>query len=96
MPVVFQPRRPEDFDDLYRRGMPPWDTGRPQPAFVGLEATGIDVAAAAVERAREKASDRQPGVLGPRRVTQEEIRATFADGWRVDSIEPALEEREHR
>ena len=24
-----------------------------------------------------------------RRVTQEEIRVSFADGWRVDSIEPA-------
>lgn len=35
-------------------------------------------------------SDRQPGVLGPRRVTQDEIRAAFADGWRVDSIEPAV------
>jgi SAM-dependent methyltransferase len=33
-------------------------------------------------------SDRQPGVFGPRRVTQDEIRASFADGWRVDSIEP--------
>jgi len=34
-------------------------------------------------------SDRQPGDWGPRRVTQAEIRACFADGWRVDSIEPA-------
>ena len=34
-------------------------------------------------------SDRQPGTLGPRRVTQDEIRASFGDGWRVDSIEPA-------
>jgi SAM-dependent methyltransferase len=34
-------------------------------------------------------SDRQPGDWGPRRVTQEEIRASFADGWRLDSIEPA-------
>jgi len=33
-------------------------------------------------------SDRQPGVFGSRRVTQDEIRASFADGWRVDSIEP--------
>ena len=32
-------------------------------------------------------SDRQPGAFPlPRRVTQEEIRATFADGWRVDEI----------
>jgi hypothetical protein len=35
-------------------------------------------------------SDRQPGVFGARRITQDEIRAAFADGWRVDSIEPAL------
>ncbi len=34
-------------------------------------------------------SDRQPGEFGPRRVTQKEIRASFADGWRVDSIEEA-------
>ncbi|HUB79888.1 MAG TPA: class I SAM-dependent methyltransferase [Bryobacteraceae bacterium] len=32
-------------------------------------------------------SDRQPGDFGPRRVTQAEIRAHFADGWRVDSID---------
>jgi SAM-dependent methyltransferase len=120
-------------------------------ASLGLEATGIDVAPAAIERARQKAaqrsldarfvvgsvldlsslgqlfdtvvdsglfhvledddrsvfvdglravvppggryfllcfSDRQPGVFGPRRITQDEIRTAFADGWRVDSIEP--------
>jgi SAM-dependent methyltransferase len=34
-------------------------------------------------------SDRQPGTLGPRRVTRAEIEASFTDGWRVDSIEPA-------
>lgn len=34
-------------------------------------------------------SDRQPGDSGPRRVTQAEIRSSFADGWRVESIEPA-------
>jgi SAM-dependent methyltransferase len=122
-------------------------------ASLGLEATGIDLAAAAIERARQKAaqrrldvrfvvgdvldlsglggqfdtvldsglfhvledddrrmfveglravvapggryfllcfSDRQPGVLGPRRITRDEIRTTFADGWRVDSIEPVM------
>ena len=32
-------------------------------------------------------SDRQPGDWGPRRVTQDEIRASFRDGWQVDSIE---------
>jgi len=33
-------------------------------------------------------SERQPGDWGPRRVRQEEIRASFADGWRVESVEP--------
>jgi SAM-dependent methyltransferase len=32
-------------------------------------------------------SDQQPGREGPRRVSQAEIRETFADGWRIDSIE---------
>jgi len=157
---------------------PPWDIGRPQPAFIrlaeaglltgavldvgcgtgehallaaahGAEATGIDAAPAAIERARAKAaqrdlparfevadvldlgvldlefdtiidsgvfhvfsdedrpryvaslaavlrpggtcylmcfSDREPGEWGPRRVSQDELRAAFSDGWRVDSI----------
>jgi SAM-dependent methyltransferase len=173
-------RQADDFDALYR-GAPPWDIGRPQPAFLalaeagavtgrvldvgcgtgehalmaaalGLEATGVDVAAAAIAAAEAKArdrglparflvwdarqlaalgerfdtvldsglfhvfadddrprfveslraavrpggryfmlcfSDRQPGAFGPRRVTQDEIRASFDHGWRVDSIEPA-------
>jgi SAM-dependent methyltransferase len=34
-------------------------------------------------------SEHQPGDWGPRRITQDEIRASFAGGWRVDSIEPA-------
>jgi SAM-dependent methyltransferase len=34
-------------------------------------------------------SDRQPGDWGPRRIREDELRASFADGWRVDSIEPA-------
>jgi SAM-dependent methyltransferase len=32
-------------------------------------------------------SDRQPGDWGPRRITQHEIKASFRDGWQVDSIE---------
>jgi 2-polyprenyl-3-methyl-5-hydroxy-6-metoxy-1,4-benzoquinol methylase len=35
-------------------------------------------------------SDEQPGVGGPRRVSQEEIRGSFADGWRIDSIEASV------
>jgi len=34
-------------------------------------------------------SDRQPGDQGPRRVTRDEITTSFADGWQVDSLEPA-------
>ena len=33
-------------------------------------------------------SDRQPGDWGPRRLTEAEIRDVFADGWRIDSLEP--------
>src|SRR5579864_5129529 len=32
-------------------------------------------------------SDKQPGEWGPRRIRQDELRAAFADGWRVESIE---------
>jgi ubiquinone/menaquinone biosynthesis C-methylase UbiE len=35
-------------------------------------------------------SDRQPGEGGPRRITQGEIRTSFADGWDIDSIEPTM------
>jgi cyclopropane fatty-acyl-phospholipid synthase-like methyltransferase len=31
-------------------------------------------------------SDRMPGTMGPRRVSQEELRAAFSDGWAVASI----------
>ncbi len=34
-------------------------------------------------------SENEPPGWGPRRITQAEIRDTFADGWRVESIEPA-------
>jgi SAM-dependent methyltransferase len=158
---------------------PPWDIGRPQPAFErlaergllagrlldagcgtgehvllaaahGADATGVDISPRAIARARVKAagrgltarfevadvlelgqlgttfdtvidsgvfhvfddkdraryvaslasvlrpggqcylacfSDRQPGEWGPRRVTQDELRAAFSDGWSVTSIE---------
>ena len=32
-------------------------------------------------------SDRQPGTAGPRRVSQDELRAAFADGWMISAIE---------
>jgi cyclopropane fatty-acyl-phospholipid synthase-like methyltransferase len=34
-------------------------------------------------------SDRQPGDWGPHRGTRDEIEAAFADGWRIDSVEPS-------
>jgi cyclopropane fatty-acyl-phospholipid synthase-like methyltransferase len=159
---------------------PPWDIGRPQPAFArlaeaglltgrvldagcgtgehtllaaahGAEATGVDVAPTAIQSARAKAaergiearfevadvldlaplgetfdtlidsgvfhvfsdtgrpryvasvaavlrdggmcylmcfSDRQPGSWGPHRISQDELRTAFSDGWEVISIEP--------
>jgi hypothetical protein len=32
-------------------------------------------------------SDRQPGAFGPRRVSQDELRAAFRDGWTILAIE---------
>jgi len=173
--------RRTDFNAAYAAGTPPWDIGRPQPAFqrlasagqlrgrvldvgcgsgehallaasLGLEATGLDAAPRAIELAQRKAaarglavrflvwdalelpglgeqfdtvldsglfhvfddaaqrryvdglcqiippggclyvqcfSDRVPGTSGPRRLSQEDIRAAFSDGWQVASIEPA-------
>jgi SAM-dependent methyltransferase len=37
-------------------------------------------------------SDRTPGVWGPRRVSRDEIQASFSSGWQVDSIEPVTME----
>jgi SAM-dependent methyltransferase len=179
-PGPLRPRQKHDFDEMYT-GTPPWDIGRPQPAFLalaeagavqgtvldvgcgtgehalmaaslGLEATGVDLAEVAIAIAIAKAdargvdarflvwdaldlpglgqqfdtvldcglfhvlddtdrpqfltslrgavrpggryfmlcfSDRQPGDWGPRRITEAELRENFADGWRVDSLEPA-------
>ena len=177
-----EPRRPQghEFDVMYA-STPPWDIGRPQPAFValaesgalrgrvldvgcgtgehalmaaalGLDATGVDSAPTAIAKAEAKAeerglrarflvadalelaalgesfdtvldcglfhvfddddrprfveslaaavppggryhmlcfSDRQPGEWGPRRVGQDEIRASFSAGWRIESIDAA-------
>jgi SAM-dependent methyltransferase len=175
-----QGRSIEDFEASYVGGRPPWDIGRPQPAFrdladrgrlagrvldvgcgtgehalmaaaVGLEATGVDTAATAIAIAQKKAderglrahfmtwnalelgglgesfdsvldcglfhvfddadrprfvdslrasmptgawyymlcfSDLEPGDWGPRRIRQDEIRAAFDAGWRVEEIAP--------
>jgi cyclopropane fatty-acyl-phospholipid synthase-like methyltransferase len=34
-------------------------------------------------------SDEEPGTQGPRRVSQKEIEVAFAEGWKVESIEPS-------
>jgi 2-polyprenyl-3-methyl-5-hydroxy-6-metoxy-1,4-benzoquinol methylase len=34
-------------------------------------------------------SDLEPGDWGPRRIHQDEIRASFSDGWRIEEIAPA-------
>jgi SAM-dependent methyltransferase len=33
-------------------------------------------------------SDEEPGTQGPRRVSQKEFRDAFAEGWKIESIEP--------
>jgi cyclopropane fatty-acyl-phospholipid synthase-like methyltransferase len=35
-------------------------------------------------------SERQPGDWGPRRVSESEIRESFAEGWKIEAIEPAI------
>ena len=40
LPGPIQARRPQDFDAMYAAGTPPWDIGRPQPAFAQLLAQG--------------------------------------------------------
>jgi SAM-dependent methyltransferase len=34
-------------------------------------------------------SDEEPGTIGPRRVSRRELETAFADGWTIESIEPA-------
>jgi SAM-dependent methyltransferase len=170
---------PPDWDAVYAASTPPpWDIGRPQPAFIrladsgllggrvldvgcgtgehtllaaarGADAVGVDVSPRAIDHARAKAaergiaarfevadalhlgqlgmtfdtvidsgcyhvfddeartqyvtslasvvqpggrcylmcfSDRQPGDWGPRRVRQDELAASFGDGWVITAI----------
>jgi SAM-dependent methyltransferase len=174
--------QPPDWDTVYvADAPPPWDIGRPQPAFVrladdgllrgdlldagcgtgehtllaaahGADAVGADVSPTAIARARAKAAERgltarfevadalnlgqlgltfdtvidsglfhvfddenraryvaslasvlrsggscylmcfsdlQEGTLGPRRVSKDELLASFTDGWTVASIDAA-------
>ena len=53
---------------------PPWDIGRPQPAFAALARAGAF---------RGRVLD------VPHRVSLGDILAAFTTGWRIDSIEPA-------
>jgi cyclopropane fatty-acyl-phospholipid synthase-like methyltransferase len=170
------------WDSAYAGAPPPWDTGRPQPAFTrlaeagllagrvldagcgtgehtllaaahGAQATGVDAAPTAIRLAIRKAaerglearfevadvlslqrpgtafdtvidsgvfhvfsdqdrpryvaslasvlrsggtcylmcfSDRQPGEFGPRRVSQDELREAFGDGWQFVSVDPGV------
>jgi SAM-dependent methyltransferase len=34
-------------------------------------------------------SDAEPGTVGPRRVSRQELESEFADGWQIESLEPA-------
>jgi SAM-dependent methyltransferase len=41
-------------------------------------------------------SDHEPGGYGPRRITQDEIRDTFSEGWHINFIRPAIFENRIR
>jgi hypothetical protein len=41
-------------------------------------------------------SDLEPAGYGPRRITEEEIRDTFSDGWIINYIRPAVFESHTR
>jgi cyclopropane fatty-acyl-phospholipid synthase-like methyltransferase len=41
-------------------------------------------------------SELEPGGYGPRRISQQEIRTTFSDGWRIDEIRAAVFESRTR
>jgi len=69
---------------------PPWDIGRPQPAFAALARAGafrrrvLDVGCGTGELCY---GDAHSDV--PHRVSLGDILAAFTTGWRIDSIEPA-------
>jgi Thiopurine S-methyltransferase (TPMT) len=80
-----------NWDAAYTGSVPaPWDIGRPQPAF--LRARYVASLASVLHPGGHCHlmcfSDRQPGTLGPRRVTQAELRAAFSDGWTIVGVVP--------
>jgi hypothetical protein len=66
---------PHGPEDLYVNP-PPWDIDRPQPAFLALAEVG-----AIRGRVLQQSGDGWPRV---HRVTQADISAAFAAGWRID------------
>ena len=54
-----------------------------RPAYVGSVASALEPAGRLYLLCF---SDRQPGPVGPRRVTQLELRDTFTDGWDIEEI----------
>src|SRR6266566_1219135 len=90
------------WDDAYSASTPaPWDIGRPQPAFVRLAeqgllagrvldsgcGTGEQTLLAAAHGADATGVDGSGLAIG--RVSQDELRAAFSQGWDVVRIEAA-------
>ena len=76
------------FESLYN-GQPRWEIGRPQKALLDV-ADLVGLASVLKSGGRFYLlcfSDVEPGTIGPRRVSEKEIRETFSKGWQIQSIE---------
>src|SRR5205823_3594119 len=84
----------ETFESMYA-GKAPWDIGKRQPAFArGADRVRYGAGLAHLTRPGGRVflmcfSDEEPGTQGPRRVSQQELRESFANGWAVEEIRPA-------